>query len=63
MLSSDSSEEEIRDSGRSFQSQIVLGKKLYRTTKTKVLNFISLLKLFLSFDYSDSDVSVREISR
>ena len=28
-LSSDSSEEEIRDSGRSFQSLIVLGKKLY----------------------------------
>ena len=27
-LSSDSSEEEIRDSGRSFQSQIVWGKKL-----------------------------------
>ena len=29
MLSSDSSEEEIRDSGRSFQSLIVWGKKLY----------------------------------
>ena len=28
-LSSDSSEEEIRDSGRSFQSRIVWGKKLY----------------------------------
>ena len=28
-LSSDSSEEEIRDSGRSFQSLIVWGKKLY----------------------------------
>ena len=28
-LSSDSSEEEIRDSGRSFQSLIILGKKLY----------------------------------
>ena len=34
-LSSDSSEEEIRDSGRSFQSLIVWGKKLYCTTKTK----------------------------
>ena len=30
-LSSDSSEEEIRDSGRSFQSLIVWGKKLYVT--------------------------------
>ena len=28
-LSSDSSEEEIKDSGRSFQSLIVWGKKLY----------------------------------
>ena len=28
-LSSDSSEEEIRDSGRSFQSLIVWGKKLF----------------------------------
>ena len=28
-LSSDSSEEEIRDTGRSFQSLIVWGKKLY----------------------------------
>ena len=28
-LSSDSSEEEIRDSGRSFKSLIVWGKKLY----------------------------------
>ena len=28
-LSSDSSEEEIRDSGRSFQCPIVWGKKLY----------------------------------
>ena len=32
-LSSDSSEEEIRDSGRSFQSLIVWGKKLYRTRR------------------------------
>ena len=35
ILSSDRSEEEIRDSGRSFQSLIVWGNKLY--LKTSVL--------------------------
>ena len=54
MLSSDSSAEEIRDSGRSFQSLIVWGEKLYwlRVSEfgewVRFLNFSALNHFYLT---------------